>query len=175
MQQREQRRHLSGISAAYSAYQLPPAKSADCFGIGCQDLLPAVSGRYRQVPRPQRLCSHCPADCVGYEEHLVLECSALDRIRHRHMFSVLFLSHLSVRSFMNQDSQRDVLHFVCECLDYCSLLTDVFCRQSPMIWTADLIDEPVDSHLQIVQLVGGGKLHPAAAATTLFERQLVQQ
>ncbi len=26
---------------------------------------------------------------------------------------------------MNQDSQRDVLHFVCDRLDYYSLLTDV--------------------------------------------------
>ncbi len=39
--------------------------------------------------------------------------------------AVLFLGHLSVRSFMNQDSQRDVLQFVCDWLDYYPLLTDV--------------------------------------------------
>ena len=86
--------------------------------LGCQDLLPVVRGRYRQVPRPQqRLRRHSPADCVGRDEkHLIFECSVLDHIRHQ--FSVPFLGHHSFRSFMNQDSQRDVLHFVCDCLDY---------------------------------------------------------
>ena len=121
MQQRERRRHLTSILS------LPASASKVSrllrFRLGCQDLLPVVSGRYRQVPRHQRLCRHCLADCVGDEKHLIFECSALDHIRHK--FSVLFIDHHSVRSFMNQVSQRDVLHFVCDCLDYYSLLADV--------------------------------------------------
>ena len=61
--------------------------------------------------------------CYVYWKHLIFECSALDHIRHN--FSVTFIDHHSVRSFMNQVSQRDVLHFVCDCLDYYSLLADV--------------------------------------------------
>ena len=103
--------------------QSQPAATVSAW-LRCQDLLPVVSGRYRQVQRHQCLCRHyCPADCVGDEKHLIFECSALDHIRHR--FSVLFLGHHSVHSFMNQVSQRDVLHFVCDCLDYYSLLADV--------------------------------------------------
>ena len=88
MQQREQRRHLTSI------LRLPPSASKFSrllkFWLGFQDLLPFVSGRYRryrQVPRPQRLCRHCPADCVGDKKHLIFECSALDHFRHK--FSVL--------------------------------------------------------------------------------------
>ena len=83
-----------------------------------------MSGGYRQVPRPQRLCRYyCPAHCVGDEKHLDFECSALVQIRHK--FSVLFLGHHSVRCFMNQVSQRSVMFCdVCDCLDYYSLLTD---------------------------------------------------
>ena len=52
-----------------------------------------------------------------------VRCELRNHIRHK--FSVLFIDHHSVRSFMNQVSQRDVLHFVCDCLDYYSLLADV--------------------------------------------------
>ena len=118
MQQREQRRHHTSILSFRQQSQ--PAATVSAW---LPDLLPVVSGRYRQVPRHQRLCRHCLADCVGDEKHLIFECSALDHIRHK--FSVLFIDHHSVRSFMNQVSQRDVLHFVCDCLDYYSLLADV--------------------------------------------------
>ena len=167
MQQREQRRHVTSILS------LPASASKVSrllrFRLGCQDLLPVMSGRYRQVPRHQRLCRHCLADCVDDEKHLIFECSALDHIRHK--FSVLFINHHSVRSFMNQVSQRDVLHFVCDCLDYYSLLADVGVAEAQMMWTAELIFRPVGGHLQRVQPDGGGKLHPAAAAMMQFERQ----
>ena len=85
---------------------------------------------------------------------------------------------MDVRSFMNQDFQCDVLHFVCDCLDYCSLYIDRRrCCRRPMtwIWTAELIAGPVGGHLQRVQPDGGGKLHPTAAAMTLFEKTNVRQ
>ena len=122
MQQRERRRHLTFIIS------LPASASKVSrllrFRLGCQILLPVVSGWYRQVlRRPQRLCRHCPANCVGNEKHLIFECSALDHFRLK--FSVHFLVHHSVRSFMNQVSQRAVLHFVCDCFTYYILLTNV--------------------------------------------------
>ena len=38
--------------------------------------------------------------------------------------SHLFDNHSSVRSFMNQDSQKSVLHFICDCLAYDDLLAN---------------------------------------------------
>ena len=45
-----------------------------------------------------------------------------DRDHIRENFSVVFLGHHLVRRFVNQVFQREILHFVCNCLDYHSLL-----------------------------------------------------
>ena len=54
-------------------------------------------------------------DGLGDEKHLVLECSALQHVRDK--FSFLFIGHDTMRSFMNQGCQRDVMHFISECPD----------------------------------------------------------
>ena len=46
--------------------------------------------------------------------HLVFECSALNGIRLR--FPHLFTGFHTMSSFMNQAAQRDVMHFITDCL-----------------------------------------------------------
>ena len=67
-----------------------------------------------RVPRHERVCTRCH-DGLGDEKHLVFECSALQQVRDK--FSDLFIGHDTMRSFMNQGCQRDVMHFISECLD----------------------------------------------------------
>ncbi len=79
-----------------------------------------MQGRYTNTPREQRLGRHCPSH-VGDEKHLISECTAFQVLclKFSHMFE-----HQSVRTFMNQDSQKGVLRFICDCLAYDSLLAD---------------------------------------------------
>ena len=51
---------------------------------------------------------------VGDEKHLVFEYSALNGIRLR--FPHLFTGFHTMSSFMNQAAQRDVMHFIADCL-----------------------------------------------------------
>ena len=51
---------------------------------------------------------------VGDEKHLVFECSALNGICLR--FPNLFTGFHTMSSFMNQAAQRDVMHFITDCL-----------------------------------------------------------
>ena len=114
---------------------------------------------------------HLSAKNIRYDTHL----------RHRPhyhtlVFHIGFLNSSSDNILsakpMNQVLQRDVLHFVRGCLDFCPLLADVGVADAQsMIWTAELIFGPVGGRLQRVQPDGGGKLHLAAAAVTPFERQ----
>ena len=92
------------------------------FRLGCQKQLAVVNGRYNRTPRSQRFCPHCSGH-LGDERHLVFECTTFDHIRHE--FSHLFQGHHTLRSFMNQDCQVDVLHFICQCLDYDALLANI--------------------------------------------------
>ena len=51
---------------------------------------------------------------MGDEKHLVFECTALNGIRLR--FPHLFRGFHTMSSFMNQAAQRDVMHFITDCL-----------------------------------------------------------
>ena len=73
---------------------------------------------YRQLPDAV-LEFHDPSDCARYvwrgrRKHLVFVCSALNGIRLR--FPHLFTSFQTMSSFMNQAAQRDVMHFITDCL-----------------------------------------------------------
>ena len=46
---------------------------------------------------------------------MVFECSALQHIRDE--YPALFAGHHTMRSFMNQADQRNIIHFISECLD----------------------------------------------------------
>ena len=81
------------------------------FRLGCHDL-PVVLGRRDHTPRRARICPCCRAG-VGDEKHLVFECAALRSVRAR--FSHLFVGAPTMRAFMNQPAQRDVLEFIWEC------------------------------------------------------------
>ncbi len=85
------------------------------FCVGCHSL-PSVVGRRSnpRVPRHERMCTRCQ-DELGDEKHLVFECSALQHIRDK--FSFLFIRRDTMRSFMNQGCQRELMHFISECLD----------------------------------------------------------
>ena len=72
--------------------------------------LPGVAER---LHRSERLCLLCMHG-VGDEKHLVFECSALNGIRLR--FPHLFTGFHTMSSFMNQAAQRDVMHFITDCL-----------------------------------------------------------
>ena len=91
------------------------------FRLGCLPQLAVVAGRHHGIAREQRFCRHCPCH-IGDERHLIFECPAFAFLRHK--FSHLFDNHSSVRSFMNQDSQKSVLHFICDCLAYDDLLAN---------------------------------------------------
>ena len=120
MQAREQRRLRSDIfSLPVSAVKVNTLLR---FRLGCLAHLPIVQGRYRNVPRAQRFCPHCPGQ-VGDEKHLIFDCTAFWHLRHQ--FSALFVGQSCVRGFVNQESQRDVLHFICGCVSYSILLMDV--------------------------------------------------
>ncbi len=84
--------------------------------LGCHNL-PSVAGRRSnpRVPRHERTCTRCH-DGLGDEKHLPFECSALQH--HRYIFSFLFIGHDTTRFFMNQGCQRDMMHFISECLDF---------------------------------------------------------
>ena len=47
--------------------------------------LPIEVGRYIGIPRAERLCVFCNANAIGHEYHLLLECSAIDDIRRKHI------------------------------------------------------------------------------------------
>ena len=82
------------------------------FRLGCHTL-PSVTGRRAGIPRSERICLLCMHG-VGDEKHLVFECSALNGIRLR--FPHLFTGFHTMSSFMNQAAQRDVMHFITDCL-----------------------------------------------------------
>ncbi len=52
---------------------------------------------------------------LGVEKHVVFECAKLQHIRGR--YARLFKGFDTMRSFMNQASQQDVMNFVSDCLD----------------------------------------------------------
>ena len=88
-----------------------------------------------------------------------------------HEVSVLFLGHRSVRSFINQMSQRNVLHFVVDFSNYYSLSANVGVADAQQYGPRNrFTDLLAATYLQRVQLDGGGKLHPAAAAMTGFRK-----
>ncbi len=66
------------------------------------------------MPRDQRICTRCQHD-LGDEKHLVFECTKLRHIRDR--YAHLFDGFDTMRSFMNQASQKDVMNFISDCLD----------------------------------------------------------
>ena len=82
------------------------------FRLGCHTL-PSVTERRAGIPRSERLCLLCMHG-VGDEKHLVFECSALNGISLR--FPHLFTGFHTMSSFMNQAAQRDVMHFITDCL-----------------------------------------------------------
>ena len=82
------------------------------FRLGCHHL-PIVVGRRNNTPRGQRICQRCHRG-LGDEKHLVFECSSLDGLRSK--FRHLFRQDTNtMRSFMNQPAQKDVLDFVVAC------------------------------------------------------------
>ncbi len=64
--------------------------------------------------RDQRICTRCQHG-LGDEKHSVFECTKLRRIRDR--YARLFDGFDTMRSFMNQASQKDVMNFISDCLD----------------------------------------------------------
>ena len=85
------------------------------FRLGCLRQLPVVQGRHDNIPREQRFCWHRPFH-VGDEKHLIFDCPAFAFLREHH--ARLFVEQQTVRGFMNQDSQKSVLHFICDCLEH---------------------------------------------------------
>jgi hypothetical protein len=98
------------------------------FRLGCLRQLPVVQGRHDNVPREQRFCRHCPCH-VGDEKHLIFDCPAFNFLREHH--ARLFEGRQTVRGFMNQDSQKGVLHFICDCLDHDLLLASLVGAVAP--------------------------------------------
>ena len=52
---------------------------------------------------------------LGDERHLVFECTKLQHIRDK--YAPMFEGCDTMKSFMNQGSQKDVMNFVSDCLD----------------------------------------------------------
>jgi hypothetical protein len=68
---------------------------------------------HRNVPVGQeRLCQCCDSGALEYERHVLLECSALQRIRDRYAY--LFALPRSEKMFMWQADLHGVACFVCE-------------------------------------------------------------
>ena len=65
------------------------------------------------IPREQRLCKLCGSCKVEDELHVVLECRFYDALRSQDRWSHLFgVTNVSLNSFMNQDDQFNVAHFI---------------------------------------------------------------
>ena len=80
------------------------------------------------MPREQRFCRHCPFH-VGEEKRLIFDCPAFNFLREHH--ARLFEEQQTVRGFMNQDSQKGVLHFISDCLDHDLLLASLVGAVAP--------------------------------------------
>ncbi len=90
------------------------------FRLGCLRQLPVMQGWHDNIPREQRFCRHCHG---GYEKHLIFDCPAFNLLCEHH--ARLFEEQQTVRGFMNQGSQKGVLHFRCGCLDHDFLLASL--------------------------------------------------
>ncbi len=79
------------------------------FRLGCSDL-PVVMGRRDGTARHMRRCQRCSDAAVGDERHMVFECPAVQHIRDQH--SDLFWVGQSMRDFVNQANQVEVMNFI---------------------------------------------------------------
>lgn len=82
------------------------------FRTGSHDL-PIVSGRFRGIPRSQRVCLACQSSSIGDEYHLVFECPALLEVRQT--YAHLFIGHCTMQSFIWQQDIIDVMKFLRTC------------------------------------------------------------
>ena len=90
--------------------------------------LPIFLGRRSGIAREWRLCQHCTLHAVHDEEHLVLECPAMQPVRDR--YPALFSPEAcrpakgSMQLFMWQPDIVGVAHFVMDCFDLLGAVPD---------------------------------------------------
>ena len=47
--------------------------------------MPIVSGRYKNIPRQERICNICEKDQIGDEFHYLFQCNALEVQRKKYL------------------------------------------------------------------------------------------